>query len=173
MQHSKRRCQARQDAGGAELVADGVTKRVACLPPAFHIGSADLRAACRGGVFEGRMPPRSSFTATVVAVFLVLAVASTLGGCAVPLVALTAKLMQEDLARYQAAGFDRCIGKPIDFDDFGRAIAALLGQAAPQAPLWPAAAALAAGAAADAVATVAPAGTAAAAASAGALGCDS
>lgn len=55
-------------------------------------------------------------------------------GVGTPIIALTANLMQEDLARYAAAGFDRSIGKPIDFAALGAAIASLLGQAAPAVP---------------------------------------
>ncbi|WP_426113470.1 ATP-binding protein [Massilia sp. PWRC2] len=55
-----------------------------------------------------------------------------------PIIALTANLMQEDLARYAAAGFDRSIGKPIDFAALGAAIASLLGQASPALPAAPA-----------------------------------
>ena len=51
-----------------------------------------------------------------------------------PIVALTANLMEDDLARYAAAGIDRSIGKPIDFAALAAALAELLGQAAPSAP---------------------------------------
>ncbi|MDB5959830.1 MAG: hybrid sensor histidine kinase/response regulator, partial [Massilia sp.] len=50
-----------------------------------------------------------------------------------PIVALTADLMQGDAARHAAAGFDRSIGKPVDFAALSEAIALLLGQAAPAA----------------------------------------
>ncbi|WP_426197386.1 ATP-binding protein [Massilia sp. DWR3-1-1] len=45
-----------------------------------------------------------------------------------PIIALTANLMQEDLARYAAAGFNRSVGKPIDFAELAATLAILLGQ---------------------------------------------
>ena len=45
------------------------------------------------------------------------------------MIALTANLMQDDLARYAAAGFDRSIGKPIDFHLLASAMAELMEQA--------------------------------------------
>jgi signal transduction histidine kinase/DNA-binding NarL/FixJ family response regulator len=54
-------------------------------------------------------------------------------GHAAPLVALTANVMPDDLARYRAAGFRRCIGKPIDVAAFAGVLASLLEQAAGRA----------------------------------------
>ncbi len=45
-----------------------------------------------------------------------------------PIVALTANVMQDDVARYLASGCDACVGKPIDFAEFTRVLAEVLGQ---------------------------------------------
>jgi CheY-like chemotaxis protein len=55
------------------------------------------------------------------------------GGYAAPLVALTANVMPEDVARYAAAGFRRCIAKPIDVAAFAGVLAGVLEQAAGRA----------------------------------------
>jgi len=52
-------------------------------------------------------------------------------GCGVPIVALTANVMAEDVERYLAAGCTRWIGKPIDFDALAQCLAQLLPQSAP------------------------------------------
>jgi signal transduction histidine kinase/HPt (histidine-containing phosphotransfer) domain-containing protein len=43
-----------------------------------------------------------------------------------PVIALTANLMEDDLRRYADAGFDRSIGKPIDFEALHAALGGLL-----------------------------------------------
>src|SRR5450830_1227993 len=55
-------------------------------------------------------------------------------GCSLPIIALTANVMQDDVLRYQQAGFDRSIGKPIDFEVLAATLAGMLGQALPPAP---------------------------------------
>ncbi len=55
-------------------------------------------------------------------------------GCRLPIIALTANVMQDDVLRYQQAGFDRSIGKPIDFDLLATTLAGMLGQALAPAP---------------------------------------
>ncbi|NHZ39112.1 ATP-binding protein [Massilia aquatica] len=54
-------------------------------------------------------------------------------GVRLPVVALTANIMTEDVARYLAAGCSHCVGKPIDFTALGL----LLGQLLPAAPAPP------------------------------------
>ena len=46
-----------------------------------------------------------------------------------PVIALTANVMADDLVRYAQAGFDRTIGKPIDFALFTATLAELMGEA--------------------------------------------
>ena len=55
-------------------------------------------------------------------------------GCSLPIIALTANVMQDDVLRYEQAGFDRSIGKPIDFEVLAATLAGMLGQALPPAP---------------------------------------
>jgi signal transduction histidine kinase/CheY-like chemotaxis protein len=55
-------------------------------------------------------------------------------GCRLPIIALTANVMQDDVLRYQQAGFDRSIGKPIDFNVLAATLAGMLGQALAPAP---------------------------------------
>lgn len=47
-------------------------------------------------------------------------------GLAVPIIALTANVMQDDVKRYQQAGFDDCIGKPIDISQLHGMLSAYL-----------------------------------------------
>jgi signal transduction histidine kinase/DNA-binding NarL/FixJ family response regulator len=47
-------------------------------------------------------------------------------GCGVPIVALTANVMAEDVQRYLKAGCTRCVGKPIDFVFLTECMAQLL-----------------------------------------------
>ncbi|MDQ1814003.1 ATP-binding protein [Massilia sp. CCM 9210] len=54
-------------------------------------------------------------------------------GVGIPVVALTANIMTEDVARYLAAGCSHCVGKPIDFTALGLLLAQLL-PAVPAAP---------------------------------------
>jgi signal transduction histidine kinase/DNA-binding response OmpR family regulator len=54
-------------------------------------------------------------------------------GCGVPIVALTANVMAEDVERYLAAGCTRWVGKPIDFNALAQCLAQLLPQPAPAA----------------------------------------
>jgi hypothetical protein len=44
-----------------------------------------------------------------------------------PIVAFTANVMSEDIERYLAKGCSHCVGKPIDFTEFTRLLAELLG----------------------------------------------
>jgi len=42
------------------------------------------------------------------------------------IVAVTASVMNEEVARLKTAGFDGAIGKPLDFDNFGTLVGAIL-----------------------------------------------
>ena len=133
---------ARALRGHVLLVEDGIDNRrlvgafldsIGLTHDAVGDGARAVELAAGGGhdlvLMDIRMPVMDGLTATAML---------RARGFDKPIVALTANLMHEDIARYAAAGFDRSIGKPVDFDALGEAIAQLLGQA-------PAALALAAG----------------------------
>ena len=54
-------------------------------------------------------------------------------GLTLPIVALTANVMADDVERYLAAGFTACEGKPVDFASLGARLAALLAADPPPA----------------------------------------